>query len=1011
MSITPAITSFAGQSLTFWREEDLSRLDFAIPVLLPANADPRGRFPAKPPAMGAIIKELEISEISYLSVTPKDTITFLNFLVGRLVVSASVRPNREGRLRINMNKRDGIKFADNYFRAKIMSNGIRVEHRGILLKSGNELRTMERENSSIASGKYAEAILSLKSKTALKEAATQAKAATSEQAIALMETVQQYIDVEYELEQAAARETPPFSYWALTPEPRPQTYRLYFRMTLDASDYSRLIDLKPGILGVGEPGNSELSVEVVNAEPSAGKSDIIVSVERQVGSDSIPESGQLFLDAMPTLKNVRSAVVEQLREGLSPNGWFNQVASETYAYPALNSVQVDIPESEYPPNPSQRQAIFKGAGTNDFVLVLGPPGTGKTTVILQWVQHFIKQGLRVLVTSQNNKAVDNVLERLAREESTECVRLGNENKVSDSVSHLLIDRFATAIQKKLVGRLDHFHQCIVDYVAYMEALQHACRLLSSPASAVLQKKRIENIAQLENSTRQERHAEIDYLESDRRASQANGQLTLIKSRVEGYREKSVINPIRWIRLPWLLLKSFSVRRAVEANLKKALTAKLAFDKHSSEAEILGKRLATIETEMQLIIEKVTRQIPSVPEAPLDELKVVVLSPDAVGENSALISEILSLVDLAKKILNITESWKTVIRNERQRSIYSILLNMVDVVGATCIGINTNIDFKEIPFDVVIVDESGQIQIQNLVVPLSRAPKAILVGDHKQLPPVVNDSILTELEARDQRIDLMKISWFEWLWNHAPEDRKVMLDTQFRCPAVISDFISMAFYDNKYHAGKGMEKKAPLFSFSSSPILFIDTSKMPSHRRFEQSRQNGERNEVMGNQLETDIVIAVLEKAIKELPSLATTGEIGVIVPYANHVKQLHRAMAKRKRSDSPLSHIVTPPRDLVASVDSYQGQERDLIILALSRSNAKGAVGFLADWRRLNVAMTRAKRQLIMIGDLSTLTKPPRSNQAPDVGFKKAMAILSDFVRERCQLDAATAWTNNPVRQ
>jgi superfamily I DNA and/or RNA helicase len=114
--------------------------------------------------------------------------------------------------------------------------------------------------------------------------------------------------------------------------------------------------------------------------------------------------------------------------------------------------------------------------------------------------------------------------------------------------------------------------------------------------------------------------------------------------------------------------------------------------------------------------------------------------------------------------------------------------MVDVVGATCNCINTNSAFRDVPFNTVIVDESGQIQLHNLIVPLSRGERAILVGDHKQLPPVVQQEITDELDARGVDAALMKDSWFERLWHATDDGRKVILDTQYRCPAIISDYI-------------------------------------------------------------------------------------------------------------------------------------------------------------------------------------------------------------------------------
>ena len=341
----------------------------------------------------------------------------------------------------------------------------------------------------------------------------------------------------------------------------------------------------------------------------------------------------------------------------------------------------------------------------------------------------------------------------------------------------------------------------------------------------------------------------------------------------------------------------------------------------------------------------------------------------------------STVDLEyyNSLIDVISEWEKSIHSERQSSLYETILEYVDVVGATCIGINSNKLFANIPFDVVIVDESGQIQLHNLMVPLSRASKAILVGDHKQLPPVVDDELAAELEEQGFDPIFLQKSWFEILWDPMPEDHKTMLDTQFRCPAIISDFVSKAFYEDKYFAGSGMEKKQPILPSFNATMAFIDTSKILNS--FEQSRVTDGRTELLGNEVETTIIIKTLMNFIRELPYLAEKNEIGIIVPYKNHVLEVKRTIKKLKLDIGNLN-----VEDLVASVDSYQGQERDVIIFAFSRSNKGGNIGFLADWRRLNVAMTRTKKQLIMVGSLKTLTMD--NNKKHESEFKQAMRIL-----------------------
>ena len=232
----------------------------------------------------------------------------------------------------------------------------------------------------------------------------------------------------------------------------------------------------------------------------------------------------------------------------------------------------------------------------------------------------------------------------------------------------------------------------------------------------------------------------------------------------------------------------------------------------------------------------------------------------------------------------------------------------------------------------------------------------------------------------------------------------MLDTQFRCPKVISDYISNAFYHDLYHAGPGMEKKEPLQSLFNSPIAFLDTQAFPAQRRREVSVRAADRSVIENNPLETALVVEVLRRVVNSDATLLEAREIGVIAPYANHVRHIQSAIMKAQRAGA-LPVLKTPVSELAATVDSFQGQERDVIIITFTRSNPLGRVGFLQDWRRLNVAMTRAKRQLIMIGDLAALTSlTNNAEKAADREFKLAMQKLEVHVRDHCHYIDARIW-------
>lgn len=1019
MRDTTAEINFSEQSISFWRDEDIVRLDHEIYFLFKSDVDPRGRFINTPPAISVILRELSINKMSYITLSDRDGVTHVNILAGRLVVLGTLRKNNDDNFRLWLNKRNGVSFADNKTRARIISTGIRTAHLGIQLVTGTKLAEREQDDSFIKKGGYAEALYRLKDKINMQASSqttdTPSDAALHEDEINLLDTVQQYIDSEHEIEQALARQTPPFSYTCKRPDPRPQVLRQFFQLDIEPADYKRLLNLKPSMLSLGDPDADLVPVEIVDLEPKSGTPMIIISVEKQLSVKDIADQGQLFLDAPPTLKKVRSQVVKEMKEQLSLNKWFAPVAAATYSFGKLKSEEIYIPESKFPPNPSQLDAIFRGVGTNDYLLVLGPPGTGKTTVILRWVKHFVHQGLRVLVTSQNNKAVDNVLERLAQEKDTQCVRLGNENKVSESVSHLLIDRVAKDIQQQLTNRLDTYREKLSVYIKYHELLLPAIKshmqLLNAP-------QRRKELALLDNLNMKISSIRVKIVEIERQTKMPESEIISADAQRSTFAEKvlwathlAVFNPVRWIALPLYLLKLKTAEYKYNKNTRKLTKLRNKIQSLQQNIDTLQNQIAPISKAIRESAYIAYQDVQFSPDKMPNTLAAI---PPPYDESSDLINTHQQAIDIlqnTRKVSEELESWHKTITTERQQSLYPILLSMVDVVGATCIGINTNYAFKETPFDVVIVDESGQIQIHNLIVPLSRAPKAILVGDHKQLPPVVGEEMIEELEARDERTDLYKSSWFEWLWENSPEDRKAMLDTQFRCPAVISDYISAAFYEDKYHAGTGMDAKLPLFKFTSSPVLFIDTSSLPGAQRYEKSRNNEGRNEVLDNSIETQLVINVLERAINESPNLAKNNEIGVIVPYANHVKKIQQCIEQTRRNNtSCLNQISAPLKDLVASVDSYQGQERDLIILSFTRSNAKGQVGFLQDWRRLNVAMTRAKKQLIMIGDLSTLTHL-RNPNATDAEFKNAMKDLSSFVKARCQYQTADTWLNKTAQK
>ena len=144
---------------------------------------------------------------------------------------------------------------------------------------------------------------------------------------------------------------------------------------------------------------------------------------------------------------------------------------------------------------------------------------------------------------------------------------------------------------------------------------------------------------------------------------------------------------------------------------------------------------------------------------------------------------------------------------------------------------------------------------------------------------------------------------------------------------------------------------------------------------------------MTNRVETRIVIDLLKHIVSERPELVH--DMSVIVPYRNHIEEILKAI----NEEQELSRWSEDLEQLMATIDSFQGQEKDLIVVLFTRSNRKGEIGFLQERRRLNVALSRAKRQMLVIGNMRTLKNSKRDER--DLASKQVMEQLYRYCDSR----------------
>merc|ERR1719443_2773257 len=272
-----------------------------------------------------------------------------------------------------------------------------------------------------------------------------------------------------------------------------------------------------------------------------------------------------------------------------------------------------------------------------------------------------------------------------------------------------------------------------------------------------------------------------------------------------------------------------------------------------------------------------------------------------------------------------------------------ILREAEVICATTISSGADL-LSRFKFHAIVVDEVAQATEVSAIVPvvMRGAQQLVLVGDHCQLPPSVM--------SREAELRGLSLSIYSRLADGGLEPR--FLDTQYRSHPKLAEFSARCFYSGNLHTGIDQLERPVLAGISwpnpRVPVAFFEVGSQESPD-LESKANTEEAARVL------QLVLDVL--ATGELEE----GDIGVVTPYMGQVRTLRRMIR-------PQLPAGTNPRLLeIASVDNFQGREKELIIFSAVRSNKRGNVGFLADWRRLNVMLTRARRGLVVFGTAATL--------------------------------------------
>ncbi|HRG59344.1 MAG TPA: AAA domain-containing protein [Bacteroidia bacterium] len=661
--------------------------------------------------------------------------------------------------------------------------------------------------------------------------------------------------------------------------------------------------------------------------------------------DEMPENGKLFQDVKMETAQYKKQMeaVKKFEKGDIVNTDFASILISPENLKQINRKDIDyegfkheVLNENLKTNDTQREIVLEALHQKPIFLIQGPPGTGKTTIIVELIQQLIKRNsnVKILVTSQGNDAIDNVLKNFIKT-NIQFMRLASQNTLDGE-----------KVDKELISH------------TYTEKLKQWV--------AATQQKSLINFNEL-FLTESKDKALVEFYDN-----YLNYNLNDDKS-----------------------LSKFYDLLKMESNYIKKIFSDVNDIKQVSKIfeKKLGKKF------MQL---------------------------------KAIQKDWMAFINNAESING--EKKKSMLNNGSEEiDLLTAFVKQVNVIGATCIhiasGQYSKINFR---FDYVIMDESSKATAAECLVPINMGQNLILIGDHKQLPPVITreETIIKKVkdDLEDEGLDMDKEfgeSLFENLITKFEANENItclkrMLDTQFRMPRQVGALISRYFYKNElknpninllpdYDRSKFHELhfKIPTgFIYDNvlkkevevpNSIVFVSTSKS------ENPYDNGNKC-FRQNKCNVEYIKATLEQLNNLYPNNTEKDKpftIGIIAGYRGQVELLkgidllsYKNFVKTVIDEEGNEKLI--PLIEVNTVDKFQGAERDIIIYDIVKSSPeKSNIGFLVDYRRMNVAFSRVKRLLIVVGDSEYILK--RASIIPTEKFKefKLQQIVQELKNQK----------------
>jgi hypothetical protein len=700
-----------------------------------------------------------------------------------------------------------------------------------------------------------------------------------------------------------------------------------------------------------------------------------LSIELEDEYASIPPSGYLLgsFTGSKVMAKRREQALQKILDGKTPLVNLKMIlqsgASEEIVMKHKNGASDELHKKIFGTKSitfteRQREAIDIAINTPDIAIIQGPPGTGKTTVIRAIIARLnkINEGnVRILVSSAQHDAVDNAIEKVEYG-GLPVNRIGGKKGDQSNVAErsilkwvgevfnnldVVLTREGNGQERAIIREILMIQQKIDQYKMDKQEV-HKClhQLYPLVKEISIDPKVIERLEDLLKKTSYDRTPKVQSTnESSEIVSYLQRQRLSFESYMDDGRDQ-LSQLVRFVRTSidieldvppvWYELRMAMEEDEIKHLLPsfKASIETLLDQFNIGEANELDEDLFELDIEMFL-----------------NELQLYFEKRFNKGEQT--LSDVL---------------WDFRDQLENPNKISELIKKYTKVHAATCQqSVLTTYEGlrydKNKTYDYVIIDEAARANPLDLLIPMSLGKNIILVGDHKQLPHLLEDNVVQSLlEHKDtpEIRELLHEPLFSRLFNmlektkYTSHKRTAMLKDQYRMHPIIGDFVSACFYDGLLSSSfvKEEQKAHQLERYNGSPIAWIDVP-----------QRYGKEYSVNGQSKSRKSEIDQVMEELKYMLQANADYSIGVITFYKKQAIDLQNEVNNLSLEDQS--------RIQVGTVDSFQGKEFDVVILSTVRSNnfkdKRKSVGFLDSKNRLNVAFSRGKRLLIVVGDTDTV--------------------------------------------